>query len=410
VVAEHGRGGVSPRSRSAARPGSQAMGGARPPPPRRVALVTEFYYPHLGGVCEHVHFLAAELARLGWAADIVTGGIAGAAPHPNVIRLGRSTSVFANGAHARVTLGRRLRADVREVLREGRYDVVHVHTPLAPTLPLLAIDEADSPVVGTFHTQLAERVLTYDVARQHFQRRMDRLSAAIAVSPTAADSFARYFQADWTIIPNGIDASLFRPDAPPPADMEGGVPTVLFLGRMDPRNGLGTLLQAFTLLQRQGGAEARLVVVGGGPLRPFYEAMAGRVQGVRFVGPVLDDRPGYYANSDVYVCPSSRASFGVTLLEAMACGTPVVCSDAEGFRHVVTHGREALVTPIGDVEALAGALEALLTDGELRARMGEAGRARALEFAWPGVASRVVDVYERVLGSEWKRCAEEAAA
>jgi phosphatidyl-myo-inositol alpha-mannosyltransferase len=278
----------------------------------------------------------------------------------------------------------------------GRYDLVHVHTPLAPTLPLLAIDESDCPVVGTFHTQLGCRVTAYDLGRDYFQRRMDLIAAAIAVSPTAAASAGRYFRTDWTIIPNGVDLTLFRPDAPRPAALAGDTPTLLFLGRLDPRNGLGTLLKAFSRIRRIAGRAIRLVVVGGGPLRRFYEARAS--PDVHFVGPTLEGRPGYYAHSDVYVCPSTRASFGITLLEAMACGTPIVCSDAEGFRQVVTDGREAFVAPIADVDAFAEALVTLLDDATLRAQMGAAGRRRALEFGWPRVAEQVVDVYHRVLG------------
>src|SRR5437879_10516340 len=117
--------------------------------PLRIALVTEYYYPHLGGVCEHVHFFAREARRRGHHVDIITSNIPGAEPQPNVIRLGRSQSVYANGSQARVTIGLGLRRQMRKVLHRGHYDIVHVHSPLTPILPLLAIEEADSPVVGT---------------------------------------------------------------------------------------------------------------------------------------------------------------------------------------------------------------------------------------------------------------------
>ena len=108
----------------------------------RIALVTEYYYPHLGGVCEHVHFFAREARRRGHHVDVITSHIPGAAPQPNVIRLGRSQPVYANGSQARITLGWNLRHDLRRVLRDGRYDIVHVHSPLTPVLPLLAIENA----------------------------------------------------------------------------------------------------------------------------------------------------------------------------------------------------------------------------------------------------------------------------
>src|SRR3954463_14124122 len=118
----------------------------------RIALVTEYYYPHLGGVCEHVHFFAREARRRGHHVDIITSNIPGAEPQPNVIRLGRSQSVYANGSQARVTIGFGLRRPMRKVLPRGHYDIPPPPSPPPPILPLLAIEEAECPVVGTFHT------------------------------------------------------------------------------------------------------------------------------------------------------------------------------------------------------------------------------------------------------------------
>src|SRR4051795_11799081 len=137
--------------------------------PLRIALVTEYYYPHLGGVCEHVHFFAREARRRGHHVDIITSNLPGAEPQPNVIRLGRSQPVYANGSQARVTVGLGLRKQMRKVLHGGRYDIVHVHSPLTPILPLLAIEEANAPVVGTFHTYL-ERSGTYRLFNDFFRR------------------------------------------------------------------------------------------------------------------------------------------------------------------------------------------------------------------------------------------------
>lgn len=361
-----------------------------------IALVTEYYYPHLGGVCEHVHFLAREARRRGCRVDIITSHIPGAAPEPHVIRIGRSVPVYANSSMARITVGAGLRRRLREVLRRGGYDLVHVHTPNSPTLPLLAIEEATVPVVGTFHTNFAN-TLSIRLTRDFIQRRLDRMAAAIAVSPTAAASCRRFYDVDATIIPNGVDVELFRPGAPRPPALAEDVPTILFLGRFDPRNGLDTLIRAFRRV-RAPARRARLVVVGDGPLRRYYRRLAHGDPDIIFVGAVLDGRAGYYAHSDAYACPTTRASFGITLLEAMACGTAVVCSDIEGFRDVVTSGREAVMTPCGDVAALAGALARLLDDDALRARMGAAGRETALRYSWPDVAERVLAVYARVLG------------
>lgn len=339
----------------------------------RIALVTEYYYPHLGGVCEHVHFFAREARHLGHHVDVITSHIPGAQPEVNVLRLGYSMPWYINGSHSRLTIGRGLRRSFRRTLRQGRYDIVHVHSPLTPVLPVLAVEEAECPVVGTFHTYFDSSV-GYRVFRRAFQRRLEMLSAAIAVSQSTIVALERYFDADWKIIPNGIDTALFNPDAPRPPAMRSDVPVILFLGRFDPRNGLATLIDAFRRVKGRG-RRARLVVVGA----------------------VLEGRPGYYANSAIYACPTTKASFGITLLEAMACATPIACSDILGFRDVVSHGREALMVPHDDRDALANGLVHLLDDEQLRERLGATGRERAMEYDWRRVSAAVLDVYHQVL-------------
>lgn len=361
----------------------------------RIGVVTEYYYPHLGGVCEHVHFFAREARREGHEVDIITSHLPGARPEPHVIRLGRSVPVYINGSQGRVTVGRTLRRDLRQVLRDGRYDIVHVHSPLTPVLPLLAIAEAEVPVIGTFHTYF-DRSIGYRTFRRALQRRLEKLSAAIAVSQSTIVALERYFDADWKIIPNGVDTELFRPDAPHPPELRGDVPTILFLGRFDPRNGLSTLIDAFKRV-RGRGRRARLVIVGDGPLRDYYYRQAGRNPNIVFAGAVLEGRPGYYAHAAIYACPTTKASFGITLLESMACQTAIVCSDILGFRDVVMHGREALMVPCNDRDALANGLVRLLDDEPLRNRLGENGRARALEYDWRRVSAAIIDVYREVL-------------
>jgi len=371
---------------------------AEPHPFRRlrIALVTEYYYPHIGGVCEHVHFFAREARRRGHHVDIITSHIPGTTHMPGVIRLGRSQPVFANGSMARITIGVGLRRQMRAALRRGQYDIVHVHSPLTPVLPVLAIDEAESPVFGTFHTYF-DRSLGYSLARGYFQRRLEKLDRAIAVSESTVNALSRYFDADWTVIPNGVDTRLFHPGAPMPAAMRDDKPAILFLGRLDPRNGLGMLLDVFRRI-RGRGRDAQLIVVGDGPLRNHYERKAGGHPDIRFVGAAMDERAGYYANTDVYACPTRIASFGITLLESMACATPIVCSNIPGFWDVVADGREAMMVTNQSREMLADGLVRLLDDESLRTRLGHVGRQRSLAYDWSHITARVLDEYARVLG------------
>jgi phosphatidylinositol alpha-mannosyltransferase len=167
---------------------------------------------------------------------------------------------------------------------------------------------------------------------------------------------------------------------------------------------LSTLIDAFRLVKGES-RPAKLVVVGDGPLRDHYYGLAGGDPDIVFVGAVLEGRPSYYAHSTVYACPTTKASFGITLLESMACETPVVCSDILGFRDVVVHEREALMVPCGDQGALADSLVRILDDPALGMKLGSTGRQNSLSYSWARVTSQVLDVYRSVLG----HVAEEVA-
>lgn len=361
----------------------------------RIAVVTEYYYPHIGGIGENVHHFAAEARARGHHVDIITGRIAGVPARPHVITIPDSATVQANGSTCRLTLGRGIRSRVRDVLRAGAYDIVHAHAPLAPSLPMLAIEEAECAVVGTFHAY-HEFSVAYALGRRYFQGLLDRIDAKLAVSAAARAAVAKYFDAEWTIVPNGVDTKRFMPDAPRAPAMPVDVATVLFVGRFDPRNGLPVLIDAFKRV-RERGLQARLVVIGDGPPRRRYHAMAGGRDDIVFLGRVDDGLERYYAHATVYACPATLGSFGITLLEAMACGTPIVCYDTPGFRSVVEHEQHALMTPPGDVGAFADALARVLDDAVLRARMTEAGPVRARGFAWPRIAEQTLAVYQRLL-------------
>jgi phosphatidyl-myo-inositol alpha-mannosyltransferase len=372
----------------------------------RIALVTEYYYPHLGGVTEHVHNLALQFQRQGHPTIVVTARMDApargidleheASDPPFVRRIGTSRTIYSAGSFARITTGLNLRRDLRELFRRERIDLVHVHGGLNPTLGLVAPEAAGDlglPVVATFHSWFASSALCR-VFRVPLQRRLDRHAAVLAVSQPVVEAHARYFEADWEIIPNGVDTEFFRTDAglgPPRGD-----PELLFLGRLDPRNGLDTLLTAMpAVLSRLPGA--RLTIAGDGPLRPVYERMARPLgPAVEFVGRVNGDRPQHYARACMYLCPTTKASFGITLLEAMACGTPMLVSDITGFRELVSDGTEAILVPRERPRAWAEAILQLVADRGRLAMMGAAGRRKAEDYAWPKIAARVMDVYRRV--------------
>src|SRR6266702_1497224 len=237
----------------------------------RIALVAEDYYPQLGGIPEHVHNLALQLNGWGHTATVITSQM---------------------GAYPDAPFVRRL----EELFRAGRYDVVHVHGGLAPTFGLAAPFAAwrvGIPVVATFHSWFA-RSIACRVFRRPLQKVLDRHAATIAVSEPVVHANARYFDADWEIISTGVDTSFFQPNGRRPTDALSDRPRLLFLGRIEPRNGLGTLLDAMPRIVRRH-PNALLTVAGDGPWRGYYERRARELgASVRFVGQVFEDRPDYY--------------------------------------------------------------------------------------------------------------------
>jgi glycosyltransferase involved in cell wall biosynthesis len=199
----------------------------------------------------------------------------------------------------------------------------------------------------------------------------------IAASTALAEGAQALGAVDVRVIPSGVDL-------PDEVGVEASPAEVLYAGRLSPEKGIDELVAA--------AKGMRLVVAGDGPLR-------GRVPGALGFVP-HEELQRLYARAAVVVCPSRREGFGVACLEAMAHGRPVVATDVGGLRDLVIDGETGLVVPPRDPAALRRALERLLDDGELRRRLGAAGRRRAQErFSWPTVTAATLTAYSEALGT-----------
>lgn len=369
----------------------------------RIGIVSQSYYPRYGGVTEHVHSTALELRRRGHDVHVITSRFRhGETPDTNgVIRLGYNVLVPFNRAFVDFTVGMRLRGQLRRVFRAHEFDLIHTHCPTAPSLPILAIQTASCPQVGTFHTT-GGRNLLQDAFQPMLTRVVERLDARIAVSHTAVETARLYYPGDYTVIPNGVDTERFHPTRPPFAEWrDPDHVNVLFVGRLDPRKGLQVLLEAMPEIVKRTGGRARLLVVGDSYLRPRFEASVAREarDHVRFLGHVPSaDLARWYTTGDVFVSPATgNESFGIVLAEAMASGCPVVASDIPGYRSVVNTEECGALVPPGDVAALAETIVRLAGDPERRRALSCRGRERSLDFAWPRVTDRIEAVYRDVL-------------
>jgi phosphatidylinositol alpha-mannosyltransferase len=363
----------------------------------RVAMVCPYAWDSPGGVRTHVIGLANELRARGIEVDILAP--ADGELDEDVIALGPTVGLRSNGSIARVAVGPAAAARTLRRLREGDYDLVHLHEPLCPAVCLAPLLKSQVPVVGTFHMYGPDHK-GYRVAGPFARIAAERLTARIAVSEPARSCAALFCGGDYTVIPNGIDPPV--PPADPPV-RDGS--RVLFVGRAELRKGLPVLLEAFAGLP--GSPTLDLVGVEREELERQPVAIPAEVaERIRAHGRVSEeDRQHLLARADVLAAPSlAGESFGLVLVEGMAAGVPVVASSIPGYAEVLRPSCGRLVPP-GDVDALRQALGELLGDRRLRAAMAAAGPREAERFWWPRVADQVVLVYAGALARAEQRAA-----
>ena len=366
----------------------------------KIGIVTEYYYPTLGGIQEHVHHFALEATARGHHVRIITShvyGIREDRKKPDnipITRIGLSIPLYQNGAIGRVTFGLSLRKKLQRLFDQEKFDVIHIHVPITPILPLLALTRSNTVTIGTFHTNFKWSPW-FKVFNKQCQRFLDRLDGIIAVSKTAIAALHQHFKADYRVIPNGIDLLQFNPSMPRLPQFSDGRFNLLWIGRMEPRNGLDRMIAALAAAW-QVRADLRLIVIGDGPLRSAYHDMipAHLKPFVHFTGFVNEGRPALFASADVLCVPATISSFGITLLEGMASGKPIIASDIDGFRDVMENGREGVMIDTSDPIQFRDAILKLAADRALAMEYGQRGLKTAENYSWPRVTGQILDYYQ----------------
>ena len=362
----------------------------------KIAIISPYSWAHPGGVNNHIEGLSAELARHGHDVTVVApdGG-----PPPDGARFvtaGRSVPIPANGSTARLALAPGTGARIRRILKEGAYDVVHVHEPLVPFVSTSAVMGTPARVVGTFHAAGEDDSSLHGLARILFKRVHARIDVLIAVSEPARMLASRYFPGEYEIVPNGVDLIRFTPGGDRPHSFPKAGPVVLFVGRNEPRKGIEVLLSAFPVVAREIPG-CSLVIAGSGfedekVKRELAPELWERVRVVGFVN--NEDLPAYYSAADVFCAPAlGGESFGMILLEANASGTSVVASDIPGYAGVLASTGGGTLFANGDSTDLAHALCEMLLDETRRADLVAAGLAGVNQFSWEHLASRLESLY-----------------
>lgn len=342
-----------------------------------------------GGVQNQVLGLARALRAKGLDTQVLAP-CDGPPPEPWVTPLGNSMPYAQNGSLAPLAPDPAAQLRVLGVIWDERFDLLHLHEPLAPGPTLTATVVKPVPLVGTFHA--AGEIAIYRWGRPVLRRIVTRLDVRVAVSPEAAGMARRHLGGSYEVLFNGIEVDRYAEAEPLPTDG----PTVLFLGRHEPRKGLSVLLEASRLLP----ADVRLWIAGSGPETEELQARYRHDQRIEWLGPLSEsDKHRRLRSADVFCVPSlGGESFGLVLLEGMAAGTPVVASDLPAYRVVARDGEDAALVPTGDSDALAKALLQALSGSVDTARRVERGRERATEFAMTRLADAYLARYQRLVG------------
>lgn len=347
----------------------------------RIGLVCPYSFDEPGGVQAHILDLAAELLSRGHHVEVIGPASEDAEVPDFVHRGGSSVAIPYNGSVARLSVGPRVRRQVKSFINDGRFDVLHIHEPNSPSFSLYALLVAEGAIVATYHAH-SEGSLLLNAAKGVLSPQLEKIRGGIAVSEMARRWQVSNLGGDPVLIPNGVEVKKYADAA---QERTSEIVEIAFLGRLDePRKGLAVLLSALELVDRP----VRVTVMGGGNPRD--------VPGIDFVGRVSDEeKREILGRADIYVAPNTGGeSFGIVLVEAMAAGAAVVASDLEAFSLVT--GDAGMLFPNGDAEALAEMLTRLIDDPTHRRTIAAAGARRAWDYDWSVVADQVLAVYETV--------------
>ncbi|MCX7836715.1 MAG: glycosyltransferase family 4 protein [candidate division WOR-3 bacterium] len=376
-------------------------------------MVSDVYLPYIGGIPVHIYNLSQELRKRNHIVKILTTDFSSnhifkvndlelynkEEDEKHVYRVGRAMFFRANKSFASFPVGWRLGTKIKEILEENDFDIIHIHGCLAPFLPLYVLKFSKTKNIITLHSYF-KNSLGYIFFRPFLYPFFKKLHGIIAVSNAAKRATQKYFPGNYCIIPNGVNTNFFHPNIKPLEEYSHYYPRLLFVGRFEPRKGLKYLLQALPIIKKEF-PNFLLLVVGKGVLGYSYqEYLSSEVkENVVFCGTSsLEELPKFYATSHIFIAPSIGAeSFGIVLLEAMACGKPIVASNIPGYQEILENGKEGFLVKPCDYQEIAKKVIELAKDFKKAEEMGKAGRKKALNYSWEKISEKVENFYYQVI-------------
>ncbi|SNU00833.1 Phosphatidylinositol alpha-mannosyltransferase [Ruaniaceae bacterium KH17] len=359
----------------------------------KIGIVCPYSWDAPGGVQFHIRDLAQTLIGKGHQVSVLAPASDDTEVPSFVVSAGRSVPIAYNGSVARLSFGVRPNRAVDEWLEEGGFDLIHIHEPIVPSLGMLALAQAELPVVATFHSAMA-RSRALNFVSPMVQPLLEKVTARIAVSDEARRTVSEFLGGDAYVIPNGIFVADFANATPDPrwkGVRHGGAPTVAFLGRLDePRKGLPIFTEAVRLVHSER-SDVRFLIAGSGEAKEERELLRGLP--AEFLGGISDaEKSALFASVDQYVAPQTGGeSFGIVLVEAMAGGSRVIASNIQAFDDVLDHGAAGDLFEMGDARSLADSILADLDSS--RPQLDSHAATWVRHFDWAPITERIEQVY-----------------
>ncbi|MDG5814753.1 glycosyltransferase family 4 protein [Chitinispirillales bacterium ANBcel5] len=375
----------------------------------KIAIVSPYFYPWYGGITEHVYHQYKELKRRGHQVKVITPFNGGdrVEERNDIIKLGIPIPLIVNGSIVKVPLFGRSKKAVTKILKEGSFDVIHMHQPLFCLLGLSFLERIRDwrnrgipvpSVVGTFHASGGgtEKFLI-NRGGFYFKRFCSQFDSRIAVSLASRDFVHQVLPGKYEIIPNGVDVNRFSQTKEKITRYDDGITNILFVGRLEPRKGITSLLKSVSLINNYTTKEYRLLVVGNGTLTNFYRNKLDPqvLDKVEFLGDVsFEDLPKYYKTAHIFCSPATnRESFGIVLIEAMASGVPIIAGNNEGYRKVIKDNVNGILVDPENPEALARCIANLVEKENLRKSLAALGSVDCTKYSWSNIVDKLEQIY-----------------
>jgi len=368
--------------------------------PLKILIVSDPYYPYPSGISEYTFYLAKYLKKHNNDVKILTTHYKNEEKEDDVLRFGKVLLIPMNKSYATMAYGFEIPSKVKNLLYNNDFDIVHLNGPFFPSLSFFALHYSKTTNIAAF-LNAGFKFYNYGskVFRKVYKKYLDKIDGYFAISETAKLAMQPYFPGDYEIIPAGVDIEFFKKDGDK-FDIEG-YPKILFLGRLDERKGVLKIINVFSKFLKVK-KDAKLIVAGKGPLDTVARKLVKDLNiedRVLFTGYVKkDDIPKYYRTADIYCSPAlGGESFGIVLLEAMACNTPVIASSIHGYSQVIENFKNGILfDPLSD-DDLVSKLIILSDDEKLRESLKINGEKRALEYSWENVSFKIEEFYRKIL-------------